>query len=227
VISGAFSIAMQAVHLGYLPRLRIEHTSATERGQIYLVQTRPVTTFARTKEEGPPDGGPTLLVRGLGASPGRASGRVRVLASGQEGKLKVGEVLVAAMTSPDWVPLMRKAAAIVTDSGGMTSHAAIVSRELGVPCVVGTRTATQLLRDGTEVTVDGSAGAEAHAARQLGAQVAERTGLPVDYQDERWTTREAERTLRELGAKGRKLRAHSDRVAAALVLRTWLDRRGR
>jgi pyruvate,water dikinase len=62
------------------------------------------------------------------------------------------------MTSPDWVPLMRRAAAIVTDSGGTTSHAAIVSRELGVPCVVGTRTATRTLRDGQLVTVDGGVG---------------------------------------------------------------------
>ncbi len=80
---------------------------------------------------------------------------------------------------------------------------------------------------GLPLHMDGRAGAEADAARQLGAQVAERTGVPVDYQDERWTSREAERTLRELGAKGRKLRAASDRVAAALVLRTWLDRKGR
>jgi putative Holliday junction resolvase len=77
---------------------------------------------------------------------------------------------------------------------------------------------------GLPLHMDGSAGAEADAARRLGAQIAERTGVPVDYQDERWTTREAERTLRALGTKGRKLRAKSDRVAAALVLRTWLDR---
>jgi putative Holliday junction resolvase len=78
---------------------------------------------------------------------------------------------------------------------------------------------------GLPLHMDGSAGAEAEAARRLGAQIAERTGVPVDYQDERWTTREAERTLRDLGTKGRKLRARADRVAAALVLRTWLDRR--
>jgi pyruvate,water dikinase len=69
-----------------------------------------------------------------------------------------GEVLVAHMTTPDWVPLMRRAAAIVTDSGGMTSHAAIVSRELGVPCVVGTHDATHVLRTGLRVTVNGSSG---------------------------------------------------------------------
>jgi putative Holliday junction resolvase len=78
---------------------------------------------------------------------------------------------------------------------------------------------------GLPLHMDGSAGAAAEAARRLGAQIAERTGVPVDYQDERWTTREAERTLRDLGTRGRKLRDRADRVAAALVLRTWLDRR--
>ena len=68
--------------------------------------------------------------------------------------LQRGEILVTHMTAPDWVPLMRRAAAIVTDSGGMTCHAAIVSRELGIPCVVGTGDATTRLRDGEDVTVD-------------------------------------------------------------------------
>jgi pyruvate,water dikinase len=99
--------------------------------------------------EASPTGGPThgqLLVRGLSASPGRATGRVRVLASASAaGTLLDGEVLVAPTTTPDWVPIMRRAAAIVTDAGGMTSHAAIVSRELGIPCVVGTRDGTQKL----------------------------------------------------------------------------------
>ncbi len=84
---------------------------------------------------------------------------VRVLRTPDEGeRLLAGEVLVAPMTSPDWVPTMRRAAAIVTDGGGMTCHAAIVSRELGVPAVVGARTATTVLRDGELVTVDGAQG---------------------------------------------------------------------
>ena len=99
------------------------------------------------------------LVRGLGAAPGRASGPVRVIGSlADAGRLRDGDVLVTHMTSPDWVPLMRRAAAIVTDSGGMTCHAAIVSRELGVPCVVGTGEATRKLRDGELVTVDATHG---------------------------------------------------------------------
>jgi pyruvate, water dikinase len=128
-------------------------------GLTYLVQSRPVTAIGGVRA---PAAAPTqgaLLVQGLAASAGRASGVVRVLQSPQEGeRLKSGEVLVAPMTSPDWVPTMRRAAAIVTDGGGMTCHAAIVSRELGVPAVVGARTATSVLRDGEMVTVDGAQG---------------------------------------------------------------------
>lgn len=121
-------------------------------GKPYLVQTRPVTGRQR-KEIG------EVLVRGLGASPGTVSGAVRVLKDPSEGsQLEQGEILIAPMTTPDWVPILRRAAAIVTDSGGKTSHAAIVSRELGIPCVVGTSTATASLKDGTIVTVDGTEG---------------------------------------------------------------------
>ena len=100
-----------------------------------------------------------MLVRGLGAAPGVGSGPVRVIRElGDADGLVDGEVLVTHMTAPDWVPLMRRAAAIVTDSGGMTCHAAIVSRELGIPCVVGTGDATTKLRDGEIVTVDAGEG---------------------------------------------------------------------
>jgi len=125
-------------------------------GNWYLVQTRPITTLV---EEAHADGDGAVRVTGLGASPGVAHGKVRVLRKPDEGsRLVAGEVLVAPMTSPDWVPTIRRAAALVTDSGGMTSHAAIVSRELRIPCVVGTRTATTTLRDGDEITVDGARG---------------------------------------------------------------------
>jgi pyruvate,water dikinase len=123
-------------------------------GQFYLVQTRPITTLATPNSEAA-----KVLVTGLGASPAVASGKVRVLRSPeQRAQLLDGEVLVAPMTSPDWVPTMRRASAVVTDSGGMTCHAAIVSRELGIPCIVGARTATQVLRNGEVVTVDGRRG---------------------------------------------------------------------
>ena len=133
---------------------------AIEGGAIFLVQTRPITTLGDAREEAQVEAKREVLVRGLGASPGSAAGVVRLLQSPQEGgKLREGEVLVAPMTAPDWVPVMRRAAAIVTASGGMTSHAAIVSREMGVPCVVGARGALEKLHDGDEVTVDGSHGA--------------------------------------------------------------------
>jgi pyruvate,water dikinase len=124
-------------------------------GRFFLVQTRPITTLDKTADASVA----SVLVSGLGASAGLASGKVRILASpDQKDRLQDGEVLVAPMTSPDWVPIMRRAAAVVTDSGGATCHAAIVSRELGVPCIVGTRRATSVLRDGEMVTVDARRG---------------------------------------------------------------------
>ena len=132
-----------------------------EAGEVWMLQSRPVTT-AGGEALGGGDGGGERgeeLVHGLGAAPGEAAGAVRVVsAREQAGELQDGEVLVTHMTAPDWVPLMRRAAAIVTDSGGMTCHAAIVSRELGIPCVVGTGEATKVLRDGETVTVDAGAG---------------------------------------------------------------------
>jgi pyruvate,water dikinase len=133
--------------------------------QLYIVQARPVTTIpserpapAAARAEGS-GGSDEALVKGFGASPGIAGGRVRLLRTSTEMEsLKPGEVLVTTMTTPDMVPAMAKATAIVTDEGGMTCHAAIVSRELGVPCVVGTRNATKVLTEGMEVTVDGKTG---------------------------------------------------------------------
>lgn len=130
--------------------------------EIWILQARPVTTLgadAGAAEVPSKSGEGRVLLRGLAASSGTASGRVRVLDDPRSGhELLAGEVLVAPMTNPDWVPTMRRAAAIVTDGGGMTCHAAIISRELGVPCVVGARTATTTLEAGQEVTVDGAEG---------------------------------------------------------------------
>ena len=121
-----------------------------------------------------------LLVQGLAASAGRASGVVRVLQTPDEGhRLQAGEVLVAPMTSPDWVPTMRRAAAVVTDGGGMTCHAAIVSRELGVPAVVGARNATTVLRDGELVTVDGGHGTVTEGAVAAQPVVTAPTSAPA------------------------------------------------
>lgn len=137
-------------------------------GRVWMLQSRPITTIEQPPGEPaqdgrvrpPSDGAAKALVRGLGAAPGRATGAVRLLSDPREaGAFAEGDVLVAHMTTPDWVPLMRRAAAIVTDSGGMTCHAAIVSRELRIPCVVGTGEATRRLRDGELVTVDATHGA--------------------------------------------------------------------
>lgn len=131
---------------------------AFTEGRLYCLQSRPITTLGPA-ESGADTGAGQVLVSGLGASPGVASGRVRVLAGPEEGALlQAGEILVATMTTPDWVPVLRRASGLVTDSGGMTCHAAIVSRELRIPCIVGTRNATTRLRTGELVTVDGKKG---------------------------------------------------------------------
>jgi pyruvate,water dikinase len=128
-------------------------------GAAWMLQSRPVTTLHGEQAPASTEPQGTVLLHGLGGAPGSASGAVRVLATlADAARLGNGEVLVTHMTAPDWVPLMRRAAAIVTDSGGMTCHAAIVSRELGIPCVVGTGQATKQLRDGEIVTVDATHG---------------------------------------------------------------------
>jgi pyruvate, water dikinase len=136
---------------------------AKEGKDLFIVQTRPVTTIAETTKKGKEESGMTTadmpILTGASASPGIGSGPVKILKSPKEiGKVRTGDVLVAPMTSPDYVPAMKKAAAIITDEGGQTSHAAIVSRELGIPCVVGTKNATKELKDDMLVTVDGSKG---------------------------------------------------------------------
>jgi pyruvate,water dikinase len=127
---------------------------ALQEGKLYIVQTRAITTLKMEKKAvGELKG--EELVHGLAASPGIASGTVRVVkAMSDLSKVVKGDVLVTRMTTPDYVPAMRRAAAIVTDEGGITSHAAIVSRELAVPCIVGSEKATHVLTEGEVVTVD-------------------------------------------------------------------------
>ena len=132
-----------------------------EKGRILIVQSRPVTTLVQKTqnvvvEEGK---GSKVLLEGLAASPGVFSGEVQIIKNPKEiSKVKEGDILVAEMTNPDFVPAMKRAGAIVTDLGGRTSHAAIVSRELGVPAVVGTLNATKMLSNGEIITVDGASG---------------------------------------------------------------------
>jgi len=132
----------------------------------YILQSRPITTISTKKsgqdasaEKSGAKESHKILVQGQGASPGIASGKVAIIRDVKDtGSVKEGDILVTRMTNPDMVPAMKKVAAIVTDEGGMTCHAAIVSRELGTPAVVGTKNATSLLKHGQLVTVDGERG---------------------------------------------------------------------
>ncbi len=128
----------------------------------YILQSRPITTIGNKKEaQGMTEHKTSakLLLKGQGAAPGIASGKVVIIRDVRDvGKVKEGDILVTKMTNPDMVPAMRKVAAIITDEGGMTCHAAIVSRELGTPAIVGTRTATNVLRNDQVVTADGEKG---------------------------------------------------------------------
>jgi pyruvate,water dikinase len=134
-------------------------------GEVYMLQSRPITTIEDGETGGETAGGDAgdgdadHLLSGLGASPGTAAGAVRIVTKLDHlDQVAEGDVIVTEMTMPDMVPAMKRAAAIVTDEGGMTSHAAIISRELGVPAVVGTGSATRVLEDGQVVTVDGGMG---------------------------------------------------------------------
>ena len=133
-------------------------------GDIYMLQSRPVTTIGEDNAERATGGdagaeSDDVLVSGLGSAPGTASGTVRTVRKlDQLDKVGEGDIVVTEMTTPDMVPAMKRAAGIVTDEGGMTSHAAIISRELGVPAVVGTDSATATLADDQRVTIDGDRG---------------------------------------------------------------------
>ncbi len=140
---------------------------AVEKGKIYITQTRPITTL-NTKQAGSKSftgdkheviHTHSVILHGDPASPGIASGPVRIVHSAKEiDKVQKGEVLVAPQTNPDYVPAMKKVVAIITETGGRTSHAAIVSRELGIPAIVGAVGALKKLTAGQIVTVHGSRG---------------------------------------------------------------------
>jgi|SaaInlV_200m_DNA_2_1039689.scaffolds.fasta_scaffold00213_7 pyruvate, water dikinase len=133
---------------------------AIEGEEIFIVQTRPITTIDKRieKVEGEKVEG-ELILEGLAASPGIASGKIRIIENLEDlHSLKEGEILVTKMTNPDMVVAMQKSVAIVTDEGGLTAHAAIVSREMGIPAIVGTQEATTKLKEGETITVDGTNG---------------------------------------------------------------------
>ena len=100
-----------------------------------------------------------LILKGLPASSGTAQGRARIFHSGDSAQsFAEGDILVTTLTDPTMVSAMIKAGAIVTDIGGLTSHPAILSREMGIPCVVNTQQATHVIRDGMQILVDGEKG---------------------------------------------------------------------
>jgi len=140
---------------------------ALEKNKIYLVQTRPVTTIKDKPSIQQNVGHGTWNIEhksksflvGVGASPGIASGPVKLIHSAKEiNKVLSGDILVTEMTNPDFVPAMRKTVGIVTDEGGRTAHSAIVSRELGIPCIVGAQRATRVFKTGDVITINGMTG---------------------------------------------------------------------
>jgi pyruvate,water dikinase len=157
-------------------------------GRMFILQARPETVHgaeaAVQREEGGDFVEEDILVRGMGVSPGRGSGKVRVILDVKDmSKFSKGDVLVTQMTTPDWVPVMKIAAAVVTELGGKTCHAAIVSRELGVPAVVGCENATKKLKDGQVVTVEGQRGLVFKGAA-VGEEAARAAVVPVDFSDQ-------------------------------------------
>jgi|WetSurSiteA1Bulk_404760.scaffolds.fasta_scaffold00390_3 pyruvate, water dikinase len=134
-----------------------------DSGKMFILQARPETVHAGERPvkstEGKEGMQQDIILRGIGVSPGQRSGKVNIILDAKNiASFNKGAVLVTEMTTPDWVPAMKIAAAIVTNLGGKTCHAAIVSRELGVPCIVGTENATKVLKDGDSITVDGQRG---------------------------------------------------------------------
>lgn len=143
--------------------------SLDQNDKLWLVQARPETVWSQRKEDTMNTNNEEVnenhdvILKGLPASPGLATGKVRIIEDPKDIKeFKDGEILVTLMTSPDWVPAMKKASAIITNNGGMTCHAAIVSREMQIPCLVGTTSrgnaATKVLKNGQEITVDAKNG---------------------------------------------------------------------
>ncbi|NPV08639.1 MAG: phosphoenolpyruvate synthase [Anaerolineae bacterium] len=161
-----------AIEEHYGRPMDIEWAKDGDTNELFIVQARPETvqsqreatslkTFTLLETAEP-------ILSGLAIGQAIASGRVNVIESPQEmGRFQDDAILVTGMTDPDWVPIMRRAAGIITDHGGRTSHAAIVSRELGIPAIVGTGRATKVLKDGQEITMSCAEGDEGHVYEGL------------------------------------------------------------
>lgn len=165
----ALQLAQWAVDIErhYGPPMDIEWAKDGETNDLFIVQARPETV--QSQKEGTSlkayrlkQGGDRLLV-GLSIGQAIAAGKAQVIRIPEEiDQFEDGAILVTGMTDPDWVPIMKRASGIVTDLGGRTSHAAIVSRELAIPAVIGTGQATETLRDGQEITISCAEGEEGY-----------------------------------------------------------------
>lgn len=179
---------------GHPQPMDIEWAKDGVTGELFVVQARPETVHSALPQTAVAEvyrlqgktGTPLVTGQAVGEKIG--AGRVRVVRdAGELHKVEPGDVLVARLTDPDWEPVMRRVAAIVTDQGGRTAHAAIVSREFGIPCIVGSGDATELLRDGDEVTVSCSEGPAGHvyrgripfAVEQIDAQAVPKTRTEI------------------------------------------------
>ncbi len=179
---------------------------AIEGEEIYIVQTRPITTIESRVEKSEEIKG-EIILEGLGASPGIASGKIKIIHNLDElKKIEKGDVLVTAMTNPDMVVTMQKSAAIVTDEGGLTAHAAIISREMGIPAIVGTQNATTKLKEGEIITVDGFNGkvykgkvAETKQKEVLPVTVQTKTKLKVIVDLPSFAKRAAQSAIKTVG----------------------------
>jgi pyruvate,water dikinase len=203
-------LAKLGVQIEELYRFPQDIEWAKEEKELYIVQSRPITTLKPPEERIHIEELPKapVLLTGSAASPGLGAGvACIILDTSQISEAREGCVIVAKMTTPDFVPAMKRAAGIATDLGGRTCHAAIVSRELGVPCVVGTGNATAVLKQGQEVTVDGYRGevlagliSETKAAAPApGAELKTRTKVYVNLADPELVERVAGRNVDGVG----------------------------
>jgi len=177
----------KVIETHYAKPMDIEWAKDGETDELYILQARPETvesqkdrsvlttyTLESTGE---------ALASGIAIGHAAANGKVRKLKSPEQGKtFEDGDVLVTEMTDPDWGPIMKRAAAVVTDKGGRTAHAAIVSRELGIPAIVGTGDATEALSDGQEVTIDCTRGSKGYIYE--GRLPVEKTTVKLDAMPE-------------------------------------------
>jgi pyruvate,water dikinase len=157
-----------AIEDHYGKPMDIEWGLDEKTNKLWILQARPETVWAGKKLQKEKEKGiqkqkiteeRNVITTGLSASPGMVAGKARVIMDVTEiNKFEKGQILVTEMTAPDWVPAMKKALAIVTNSGGTTCHAAIVSRELGIPCIVATKDATTVIENGQDITVDADNG---------------------------------------------------------------------